>query len=249
MEILVGLAIAIAIGLTGVGAGIITAPVLIMFFHVPAAAAVGTALTFGAVTKFVIVPVYALRKQVDVKSLLRMLAGGIPGVLAGSLILMHLDVAHHQALISLVIGATIVAFAGITLVRQLLPGNRSTGTERPAWLTAIALPIGIETGFSSAGSGAFGSLALMTFTKLAAPVVVGTDVCFGLGISLIGGGLLFFSGHYDPTILPKLLVGGILGAIIAPNLASLIPARPLRLALLVWIVFLGGQLVIRSFAP
>lgn len=249
MEILVGVAIAIAIGLTGVGAGIITAPVLIMFFHVPAAAAVGTALTFGAVTKLVIVPVYAMRKQVDLRSLLRMLAGGVPGVLLGSLLLMHLDIKQHQAIISLVIGATIVAFASITLVRQLLPGRRGQGADRPWWLSAIALPIGIETGFSSAGSGAFGSLALMTFTKLAAPVVVGTDVCFGLGISLLGGGLLFFSGHYDPSILPKLLVGGIVGALIAPNLAALIPARPLRLALLLWIVFLGGQLVVHSFAP
>ncbi|MGO8914319.1 MAG: sulfite exporter TauE/SafE family protein [Stellaceae bacterium] len=248
MEILVGFLIAIAIGLTGVGAGIITAPLLITAFHVPAVAAVGTALTFGAVTKIVIVPVYAARRQIDPMALIRMLAGGIPGVLAGSLLLAHLDVAKYQALISVVLGVTIIVFSIQSLLGLMRRRQNIVGTERPRWLTAVALPIGAEVGFSSAGSGALGSLALMAFTRLPAAAVVGTDVCFGLGLSLVGGGILFFSGHYDPAILPKLLIGGVIGAIIAPNLATLIPARPLRAGLLVWIVFLGAQLVSRGFA-
>jgi uncharacterized membrane protein YfcA len=49
--VIVGCLIAIAIGLTGVGAGILTTPILITVFHVPVAAAVGTALAFGAITR------------------------------------------------------------------------------------------------------------------------------------------------------------------------------------------------------
>ena len=44
MEIVLGFLIAVAIGITGVGAGVITAPVLILFLHVPPVQAVGTAL-------------------------------------------------------------------------------------------------------------------------------------------------------------------------------------------------------------
>jgi uncharacterized membrane protein YfcA len=51
---LVGFAIAVAIGLTGVGGGILTAPLLIVLFGVCASDAVGTALTFGAIAKLVV---------------------------------------------------------------------------------------------------------------------------------------------------------------------------------------------------
>lgn len=246
MEIIVGFIIAVAIGLTGVGAGIITAPVLMTVFHVPAAAAVGTALTFGAVTKLIIVPVYAARRQVNVKVLAYMLAGGLPGVLAGAVILSRLDATRHQALISLLLGITIVVFAALSLVKILRPGHDRPGKDRPLLLAAVSLPIGAEVGFSSAGSGSLASLAIMAFSRLQTATVVGTDVCFGLGLSLVGGGILIFSGHYDPAILPKLLGGGIAGAILAPNLAALIPARPLRVGLLIWIIALGGQLVAKG---
>ena len=248
MEFVVGVFIAVAIGLTGVGAGIITAPVLMTFFHVPPAAAVGTALTFGVVTKFIIVPVYALRRQVNLRALALMLLGGLPGVAVGSLLLAHLDVTQHQATISLVLGATIVIFAAWSLYRLLRPNSEGVGSERPLWLSLISLPIGAEVGFSSAGSGSLASLALMAFTKLQAATVVGTDVCFGLGISIVGSGILLTSGHYDGAILPKLLAGGILGAIIAPNISAYIPSRPLRAGLLIWIILLGGQLVFKGMS-
>jgi uncharacterized membrane protein YfcA len=53
MEALLGFVIAVAIGLTGVGGGTITAPVLMLFLGMPAGMAVGTALVFGAVVKLV----------------------------------------------------------------------------------------------------------------------------------------------------------------------------------------------------
>ncbi len=246
MEILIGLLIAIAIGLTGVGAGIITAPVLMTVFHVAPAAAVGTALTFGAVTKLIIVPVYALRRQVDLRALLYMLAGGLPGVLAGSLILARLDATKHQAVIALVLGVTIVVFAGLSLAQVVRPSAGRLRRARHGLLAVISLPIGAEVGFSSAGSGSLASLALMAFTRLAPAAVVGTDVCFGLGLSLVGGGILLVSGHYDAAVLPKLLAGGVVGALIAPNLAAVIPARPLRVGLLLWILYLGGTLVVKG---
>jgi uncharacterized membrane protein YfcA len=77
-------------------------------------------------------------------------------------------------------------------------------------------------------------------------VVVGTDVSFGLGISIVGSVILLSSGHYDGTILPKLLAGGIFGAILAPNIGAQIPARPLRIGLLIWIILLGVQLLVKG---
>src|SRR5712691_5307293 len=87
MEIGLGFVIAIAIALTGVGAGSLTTPLLILLLGVPAAESVGTALIFGAVVKLITAPVYMFRGQVNLRALGFLLAGGLPGVLAGSFLL------------------------------------------------------------------------------------------------------------------------------------------------------------------
>jgi uncharacterized membrane protein YfcA len=148
--VVVGCLIAIAIGLTGVGAGILTTPILITVFHVPVAAAVGTALAFGAITKVLIIPVYPARHQIDARIVLHMLAGGIPGVFAGSLILAGIDTAKFQSTISLLLGAAIIFFGLMSLYRFAHPAKHDVSRERPWALAALALPISAEVGFSSA---------------------------------------------------------------------------------------------------
>ena len=51
MELLLGFAIATLIAITGVGAGTLIAPLLILFLHVPVAEAVGTAQPSGRRTR------------------------------------------------------------------------------------------------------------------------------------------------------------------------------------------------------
>ena len=74
-EILVGFLIAAGVGLTGVGAGSLLAPVLMLFFKIPPAEAVGTALAFSAIIKLTIAPVYVVRKQIHYPTLLRLCCG------------------------------------------------------------------------------------------------------------------------------------------------------------------------------
>jgi uncharacterized membrane protein YfcA len=57
MEYLLGFAIAVLIGLTGVGGGSVTAPALALFLGVAPAEAVGTALVFTAIVKLVAAPI------------------------------------------------------------------------------------------------------------------------------------------------------------------------------------------------
>ena len=74
------------IAMTGVGAGTMTAPLLIFFLHVPVAVAVGTALAYSAAVKLLVVPVQIWRGQVDWRTLGFMLITGMPGVVAGTLL-------------------------------------------------------------------------------------------------------------------------------------------------------------------
>jgi uncharacterized membrane protein YfcA len=242
MEILLGFLIAVAIGITGVGAGIITAPVLILYFHVPAAQAVGTALGFSVAVKLLVVPMQLYRKQVDFRALAHMLAGGVPGVMIGSLILAKLNTPGRQAVLYALLGSTIAAMAGINLYRIWLQYDQKPSRDRSRWLPLIALPIGAEVGFSSAGAGALGSLALLTLTPLTAAQVVGTDLFFGLCVSMVGSGFQLTAGNYDPLILLRLVLGGMIGAFAGVYLATVAPQRAFRAALSLWLITLGIQL-------
>jgi hypothetical protein len=77
---------------------------------------------------------------------------------------------------------------------------------------------GTEVGFSSAGSGAIGTLALLNLTRLTPARVVGTDVVFGLVLSLLGGTFRLVSGGYGHGVLTQLIIGGVFGALIGPNI-------------------------------
>ena len=248
MEFLLGFIIAAAIGLTGVGAGVITTPVLILFLRVPPAQAVGTALIFATVVKLLAAPVYMGKRQVHWRTLALLVAGGLPGVLAGSLLLTHFSLGREQGLLYSVLGLTIVTMASLNLYKMIRRSERAEIRDRSRWLPLIALPIGAEVGFSSAGAGALGSISLLGLTALTAGQVVGTDMFFGLAMSAVGGSIQLHAGNYAPDLLWKLMLAGTPGAILGANMAARLPSRPLRYALSVWITGLGAQLCYRGLA-
>jgi uncharacterized membrane protein YfcA len=248
MEYVVGFLIALVVGLTGVGAGSITAPVLMLFFGLPPVESVGTALIFAAVIKVAVIPIYLARGQVHFRTLALLCLGGIPGVITGFFLLGLLNAHRQQSALLLLLGLTIVTMALINVVRSLRQSKQVRRRDRPRWLPGIAAVIGAEVGFSSAGAGALGSVALLTLTSLTAAQVVGTDMAFGLVTSIIGGGFHFGAGHYNATLLMQLIIGGLAGAFAGAGLSSVVPGRALRLALSVWLVLIGAQLCWRALA-
>src|SRR4051812_31569019 len=119
MVFVLGFLIAAAVGLTGVGAGSITAPVLILFFGLAPAAAVGTALTFAATIKLAVLPVYIRRRQVDYRILMLLVAGGVPGVLFGVYALSTLNVRDHERVMFLVLGVMILTISLGSIYRTI----------------------------------------------------------------------------------------------------------------------------------
>ena len=242
MIFLTGFLIAMAVGLTGVGAGSVTAPVLILFLGLTPSASVGTALAFAAAIKLAVAPLYLARQQVDGRILLLLCLGGVPGVLSGALLIDALDVRRYENAIFLLVGATIATMALYNLYWSLRGKSKRSARDRSGWLPLIAAGIGAEVGFSSAGAGALGSLALLSLTPLTPARVIGTDMLFGLALSVIGSGFHLSAGHYAGAVLWKLIAGGLAGAFVGAHLSSTLPARPLRVALSVWLSYLGVQL-------
>lgn len=235
MEYTLGFVIAVFIGLTGVGAGTMTTPLLILLLGMPTSQAVGTALIFGAAVKIITTPFYWRRGQIDKVALAYLLGTGLPGVLVGSLLLSGIK----SDWVTVFVGLTIMIVSTFNLFR-FAPGE---SVDRKQWLAFVGLPIGLEVGFSSAGAGALGSLALMNLTKLSPAAVVGTDLTFGLVLNMVGGGIRAAMGDLDQAILTKLLIGGAIGAIGGSLLAQKLPSKKLKFILCLALVGLGGNLV------
>jgi uncharacterized membrane protein YfcA len=244
MEYAIGFIIAAFIALTGVGAGTITTPLLILFLGVPAPMAVATGLMFSAAVKLVLVPSQIAHKQVSWRVLGFMLLGGLPGVLIGSLVLRHLDVHGPQLLLNGLLGGVLV----LTALWQLFFSFSPTRTEalpkdRIRLLPILMLGVGTEVGFSSAGAGALGTAALLSLTSLSPAQVVGTDIVFGFLLSLVGSGAHGFFQGTSSNLLQHLVVGGLAGVALGTFAAGWIPKRPLRFALWIWLLIIGSQFI------
>jgi uncharacterized protein len=248
MPYVIGFLIALFIALTGVGAGTITVPVLVLFLGVPAPVAVGIGLTFSAAVKLILAPAQIARRNVAWRTLGFMLLGGVPGVLVGSLLLRHLVSTGSANLLNAILGAILVTTASWQILYSFRPMRQNSAAhDRSSWLTWLMFPVGAEVGFSSAGAGALGSAALLSLTPLEPAQVVGTDIVFGFLVSLIGSGAHWFTHASNPTLLLQLILGGVAGAIGGTLLSTRIPRRPLRFALWVWLLILGGQFLFNSY--
>ena len=241
MHYLIGFIIAMFIALTGVGAGTITTPLLILFLHVPTNVAVTTGLVFSAAVKLLLVPTQILRRQVNWKVLGMMLLGGLPGVLIGSFFLARLVSKGSQHVMNGLLGAVLVLTALYQIFFSFRPVVQRANVDRSRWMPLLMFPVGAEVGFSSAGAGALGTAALLSLTALQPAQVVGTDILFGFLLSLVGSGAHMFSHANNPTLLKHLIIGGVGGVIVGTLSAKFIPKRPLRFALWVWLLIIGAQ--------
>ena len=247
MEILTGFLIAFVIAITGVGAGTITAPVLMLFFGLPPAIAVGTALSFSTVVKIPATISYYKKDCIDKKVFLLMAGGGLPGVIAGTQFLSILTADKELKNIVMTIVGIIILISAALNIFLVRKKEEIHSSKKMLFLIPMAtFFIGIEVGFSSAGAGALGTLLLLYATALLPAVIVGTDIAFGLLLSAVGGGLLISMGNVDVPVFIKLISGGILGSLIGVFTSVKVPPKPLRIALLLWLIFIGFQLLYRS---
>ena len=239
MEIFLGFIISVFIALTGVGAGSLTVP-LLMLTGLPAAQCVGTAQIFAAVVKILTAPGYIRRGQVNWRVVSYMVATGRPGVVFGALLLKRVP----MNLVGGLVGLIITSVAALNLFRF----SHVVRHDRKHWMAAVGLPVGLEMGFSAAGSGAVGALALMSLTTLTAGEIVGTGLCFGFVLSVAGSVVHLAIGTVNATVLWKLLIGGAGGAFAGSSLAAHVESKKLRFALCVILVLIGAQLSWTSFS-
>jgi len=241
MHFLIGFLIALAVGLTGIGGGSFTVPALVLAAGLPASLAVGTAFVFAGVLRLIAAPFYMAERRVHWKYLWLMLQGAVPGLLIGTYLLWVLNSKAGSPAIVILLGILLASSSSITFIQRAQ--NRSFVRKNSRWLPWLALPIGVEAGFSSAGAGALGTVLLLNYSEMTPPEVVGTDLLFGLGLAAIGSVFHWHFGTISGVVLGQLLAGGVPGVLIGCLFARRVPARQLKATIAAIAILAGLQLV------
>ena len=241
MSFFLGFLIAVAVGLTGIGGGSFTVPALVLIVGLTAGEAVGTAFVFAGVLRLIAAPFYLLGKRFHGRYLWLLLLGAIPGLVLGTLVLRFLGEEGGNPVVIILLGILLAASSSVTFAPRAQ--NPSFARKNSRWLPWLALPIGVESGFSSAGAGALGTVLLLNYSEMSAPEVIGTDLIFGLVLAVIGGAFHWKFGAINGPVLGQLLAGGVPGVVFGCALARYVPARKLKLVVASIAIFAGLQLV------
>jgi len=241
IHLFLGFLIALSVGLTGIGGGSFTVPALLLIAGLPAAEAVGTTFVFAGVLRLIAAPFYLSAKQVHSRYFRLLILGAVPGLVLGMFALKLLALQASNPAVVIALGVLVALTSSVTFI----PNAQVPGFARrnPHWLPWLAFPIGLESGFSSAGAGALGTVLLLNYSEMAPAQVVGTDLLFGLVLALIGGAVHWTLGSVSAPVLTLLLLGGIPGVVLGCLLAPRLPARKLKVAVAVIAICAGLQLV------
>ena len=126
----------------------------------------------------------------------------------------------------IILGVLLALSSSVTFVPRVQ--NPSFVGKNSHWLPWLAFPIGVESGFSSAGAGALGTVLLLNYSEMTPAQVVGTDLVFGLVLGAIGSAVHWTFGSISTTILLQFLAGGVPGVVLGCLLAKRVPAQKLK---------------------
>jgi uncharacterized protein len=241
-QLLIGFVIALAVGLTGIGGGSFTVPALLLFAGLSAGEAVGTAFVFAGFVRLVAAPFYLFSRQIHSRYLWLLLRGAVPGLLSGTLVLRFVTARGGNSTVVILLGVVLA----LTAAFHFAPRARKPEFmyRNSQWLPWLAFPIGVESGFSSAGAGALGTVLLLNYSEMTPSQVVGTDLLFGLVLAAIGGIFHWAIGSISLSVLFPLLLGGLPGVLLGCLLSRRIPAHRLRAVIALLAICAGLQLVV-----
>ena len=240
-HVLLGFVIALAVGLTGIGGGSFTVPALLLIIGLPAGEAVGTAFVFAGVLRLIAAPFYVIGRHVHSRYFRLLLQGAVPGLVLGTLALRTMTRHESNPIVIVLLGIVLALSSSVTFIPRAQ--NQNFAVKNARWLPWLAFPIGVESGFSSAGAGALGTVLLLNYSEMTPTQVVGTDIVFGLVLAVIGSVAHWTFGSIAAPVLLQLLAGGIPGVILGCLAARKVPAQKLKAVVALIAICAGLQLI------
>lgn len=254
---LAGLLVGTAVGATGVGGGSLMTPILILFYGISPAVAVGTDLLYASISKAFGVVLHGRNGSVDWKIVGWMSAGSVPATLLTLVFMRGIeDPASMNHLIKLTLAVAIIVTAGFSLFQEALQGFVSPGRfaflrfayeggQRPLTLLSGVL-IGTVVTISSVGAGVIGMMLLLLLYPRHAPIkLVGSDLAHAVIITGIAGLGHASLGTVDYRMLVFLLIGAMPGIWIGTRIGFRLSPRPLKRLIAGLLVFIGATMLVK----
>ena len=253
--VVAGFAVGAVIGMTGVGGGSLMTPLLILWFKVPAAVAVGTDLLYAAITKCGGLWAHHRRSNVCWSTVAAMATGSIPGATITIILLRFIktDSSVYEQVLTTSLGVALVA-TGLMLIFKKQLGTYVHSSNYPLlnlgarqrWLlTALAgFVLGILVTLSSVGAGVLGTATLLVlYPHLRMMQIVGSDLAHAIPITAIAGFGHVHLGTVDWKLLSGLLIGSIPGTFLGSHMGHMLPDKWVRIALATILLLIGVKMV------
>ncbi len=235
---LIGFTVGVLVGLTGVGGGSLTTPALILLGY-PPPIAVGTDLLYATLTRIAGVLLVGRRGRVHRRIALRLLAGSLPSVVLGGLILKYAPLEALSKPLTILLAIVLVGTGALSLARETLD-LPITPTRKHAYLLGFTVALIVQ--FTSVGAGVLVGFALVNIVRLDPLEAVGTVLAYGLVLSTLSLANYLALGLLDPRAAFLLTLGGIPGVAVGVHAAS--RARPERLKKIINIIIVIVGIII-----
>jgi uncharacterized membrane protein YfcA len=252
-----GAALGFVIGLTGVGGGVLTVPVLMLLLRLEPITAVGTASLYAVLTKIYAVFRHYRQETINLEVGSRFLVAALPGVICSAL-LVKLGKAHLSPegvdVLQNAIGYAVMFSIAFSLCAMLIDYSRfdvgffSSGPGRAVSISCVFL-IGAIMGATSVGGGILIIPALLLFYRETTRYV-GTSIFVAVLQMLVMSVIYAFLGRngglgdVNLRIAGFMAVGSLAGTHSGSSLSKRIDPARLRLIVLAVIVVAAAMMVI-----
>ena len=248
--IVAGFAVGWLVGLTGVGGGSLMTPILLLFFNVKAAVAVGTDLLYASITKSVGIAAHGKLGNIDWGIVGRLAAGSVPAAALTTVYLHQVGAASGDVVHSIKfwLGVALLLTSVSVLFRQelmRLNKNEHLVPHRlvPAATVILGLILGFMVTLTSVGAGALGVTALLIlYPKIPVSKIVGSDVAHAVPLTLVAGLGHASLGTVNYGLLGTLLIGSIPGIWIGSHMTTKFSEQWVRNVLALILVYVGQKL-------
>lgn len=250
-----GFLVGLIVGVTGVGGGSLMTPLLVLFFGVSPATAVGTDLLYASITKSMGGWVHAAKGSVDWKVVKLLALGSIPAAILTIALLkvLALEEKTLRSLVTSVLSVALLATAAALLLKDWIKkiASRDDGTVYeihhrylPAATVITGVVVGALVTVSSIGAGVLGTVAILfLYPRLPAVKVVGTDIVHAVPLTAVAGLGHMALGTVDFVLLGSLLLGSLPGIYIGSHLSAKVPEKVLRPLLATMLLIIGTKMV------
>ncbi|MFA6014399.1 MAG: sulfite exporter TauE/SafE family protein [Gallionellaceae bacterium] len=255
MFTLSGFVVGLIVGVTGVGGGSLMTPLLVLFFGVSPATAVGTDLLYASLTKTMGGWVHSKRGSVDWKVFGLLAMGSLPAAVVTIILLKYLALEEKtlRSLVTSVLSVALLATAAALLLKDWISNlaRREDGTiyelhhrYLPSATIATGVVVGALVTISSIGAGVLGTVALLfLYPRMPAVKVVGTDIVHAVPLTALAGMGHMALGTVDLILLGSLLLGSLPGIYIGSHLSAKVPEKVLRPILAIMLLIIGLKMV------